>query len=137
MAEKRQETIFNDMLLEAIDEALLSLGENVKTAVYFYLETSFHIHRQEIPEKIGEFSDALERIFSLGARHLEVLFMRSLHSKINLFCEWPLTYCKWLVPDVTFQEYIRLMKHQFVDVKAGELEVEVFTETAEEQEQYS
>ena len=136
MAEKRQDEVFDDLLLEAIDEALTSLGENVKTAVYFYLDNSFTIKRQEIPERITEFSDALERIFSLGARHLEILFMRSLHSKIKLFCEWP-TWCKWVIPNVTFQEYVRLMKQKFAEVKADEMEVEVITETGEEQEQYT
>ena len=136
MAEKRQHEVFDDILLEAIDDALVSLGESVKTAVYFYLETSFNIERKEIPERIADFSDALERIFSLGARHLEVLFMRSLHSKIKLFCEWP-TWCKWVIADVTFQEYVRLMKQKFADAKADVIEVEVFTEVGEEQEQYS
>ncbi len=136
LAEKKQHEIFNDLLLEAIDESLASLGENVKTAVYFYLETSFKIERQEIPERIAEFSDALDRIFNLGARHLELLFMRTLHSKIKLFCEWP-TWCKWVIPDVTFQEYVRLMKQKFADVKAGEIEVKVLAETDEEQEVYS
>ena len=136
MAEKRQQEVFDDILLEAIDEALISLGENVKTAVYFHLATSFNIERQEIPERIAEFSDALERIFNLGARHLEVLFMRSLHSKIKLFCEWP-TWCKWVIADVTFQEYVRLMKQKFVDAEAGEIEVGVITEAGEEQEQYT
>ena len=136
MAEKRKQEIFDDLLLEAIDEALISLGENVKTVVYFYIKTSFNIKRREIPERIAEFSDALERIFSLGARNLEVLFMRSIHSKIKLFCEWP-TSSKWEISDVTFPEYVRLMKQKFEDVKAGEIEVEVIAEAGEEQEQYT
>ena len=136
MAEKRQHEIFDGILLEAIDDALISLGENIKTAVYFHLESSFNIERREIPERIADFSDALDRIFSLGARNLEVLFIRNLHSKIKLFCEWP-TWCKWVISDVTFTEYVRLMKKEFVDAEAGELEVEVITEAGEEQEQYS
>jgi len=136
LVEKRQHEIFDGILLEAIDDALISLGENTKTAVYFHLESSFNIERREIPERIADFSDALDRIFSLGARNLEVLFIRNLHSKIKLFCEWP-TWCKWVIPDVTFPEYVRLMKQKFEDVTAGEIEVEVFTEVGEEQEQYS
>ena len=115
---------------------MVSLGESVKTAVYFYLETSFDIERQEIPEKIPEFSDALERIFSLGARHLEVLFMRSLCAKIKLFRDWH-TSCKWVIADVTFQEYVRLMKQKFEDAEAEEMDVEGITEAGEEQEQYN
>jgi len=136
LAEKRQYEIFDGILLEAIDDALISLGENIKTAVYFHLESSFNIERREIPERIADFSDALDRIFNLGARNLEVLFIRNLHSKIKLFCEWP-TWCKWVISDVTFTEYVRLMKKEFVDAEAGELEVGVITEAGEEQEQYS
>ena len=136
MVEKRQQETFDNILLEAIDEALVSLGENVKTAVYFYLRTTFNIERQEIPQRITEFSEALERIFNIGARHLEILFMRSLHSKIQFFCDWPTTV-KSVVSEVTFQEYVNLMKQKFAEREPCELEVEVIPEATPEQEQYT
>lgn len=125
---------FGQILLEAIDEALLSLGEGVKTTIYFHLEDLFMIKRQEIPYRIDDFSSALERIFGLGARHLEIMFMKSLHSKIGLVCQWP-TWCKWVVPEVTFQEYVCLMKQKFEEASANEEEIEVLMDAYEEQEQ--
>ena len=127
---------FGQILLEAIDEGLSALGEGVQVSLYFHLEDKFKIRKHEIPQRVGEFSDALERIFGLGTRHLEILFMKSLHSKIKLVCNWP-TSCKWVVPEVTFQEYVRLMKQKFEEAIANENKVELFVDAGEKQEQYS
>ncbi len=54
---------FEHVLLETLDEALSTLGENVKKTVYFHLQQKFLIAKQEIPYKIDDFSDALEQIF--------------------------------------------------------------------------
>jgi hypothetical protein len=126
---------FGQILLEAIDEALSALGEGVQVSIYFYLEKKFKIRKHEIPQRVGEFSDALERILGLGTSHLEILFMKSLHSKIKLVCNWP-TSCKWVVPEVTFQEYVRLMKQKFEEATANENKVELFVDAGEKQEQY-
>lgn len=116
MAKHRQHENFDQILLEAIDEALSSLGENVKTAIYFQLEDLFKIKKQEIPAKISDFSSALEQLFGLGARQLEIMFIKNIHDKIKITCKWP-TYewplSKWIVPEVTFQEYVRLMRQEF------------------------
>jgi hypothetical protein len=45
------ERTFDNLLLEAIDEGLSSLGESVRQSVYFHLQKSFHISREEIPER--------------------------------------------------------------------------------------
>ncbi len=116
LAKHRQHENFDQILLEAIDEALSSLGENVKTAIYFQLEDLFKIKKQEIPAKISDFSSALEQLFGLGARQLEIMFIKNIHDKIKITCKWP-TYewplSKWIVPEVTFQEYVRLMRQEF------------------------
>jgi len=127
---------FNQILLEAIDEALLSLGESVKTSIYFHLDCQFKIKRSEIPTKINGFSCALERIFSAGARSLEILFMKSLHSKLKLECEWS-SCCKWVVPEVTFQEYVRLMRQKFGEAERKQEKIEVFIDAVEEQKQHA
>lgn len=92
------------------------------------------IKRQEIPHRIDDFSNALERIFGLGARHLEIMFMKSLHSTIKLVCNWP-TWCKWVIPEVTFQEYVCLMKQKLEETSSNEEEIEVLMDAYEEQEQ--
>jgi hypothetical protein len=113
---------FEQILLEAIDDALSSLGENIKTAIYFHVEKDFNVKRHEIPKRLTDFSGALERIFGIGARHLEILFMKSLHEKIRITCqlpeyEWPLS--KWIIPELTFQEYVRLMQQKFESQKSN------------------
>ncbi|MGB9841414.1 MAG: hypothetical protein ACPLKZ_01685 [Candidatus Bathyarchaeales archaeon] len=116
--------------MEAIDEALSSLGESVKTAVYFHLEHSFNIKRQEIPNRLADFSEALERIFGPGARRLEVLFMKSIHSKIKVICKWPeyeWPLSKWLIPELTFQDYVKIMQQKFEATQESKLEMGVLS----------
>lgn len=126
---------FNKILLEAIDETLFSLGESVKTSIYFHLEETFNIKRREIPLRINDFSNALERIFGIGARHLEILFMKNLRAKIGVTCEWPALKwpaCKWIIPEVTFQECVDLMKRKFEDIYKKE-EMGVLIDVYEEE----
>lgn len=100
---------FDEYLIEAIDEALTSLGEPVKNAVYFRLASNFDIPKNEIPSNIDNFSDIMHKIFGLGASRLEIKFMKNLHSKIKVNVElseydWPLS--KWIISDISFKEYV-------------------------------
>ena len=72
---------FRRLLLEAVDDALSSLGDSVRQAIYFHLERKFNIKKQEIPNKIEEFADAIEEIFGLGAKLVEIRIMKSLYEK--------------------------------------------------------
>ena len=126
---------FDNLLLEAIDESFSSLGESVKVAIHFHLENTFGINKSDIPSKIAGFSDALEKIFGAGAKHLEILFMKNLHAKLEVTCKWP-TYkyplCKWIVPEVTFQDYVRLMRQNFEAGKENKTEIGVLLDEEEE-----
>src|SRR4030065_1025289 len=103
---------FGNSLLEAIDEAFVSLGESVKTSIYFHLENTWEIKKQEIPFKIEDFQNALEKLFgALGSRHLEILFAKNLHEKVKISYGWDTP--RWAVPSVTFQEYLSLSKINF------------------------
>lgn len=135
MAKQSQHRSFEQILLEAIDEALSSLGESVKKSIYFHVENSFNIKRQEIPQKIDAFSKALEQIFGPGARHLEISFMKSLHAKIKVTCKWPeyeWPLSKWIVPEMTFQEYVRLMQQRFEATQESNMEMGVLPYEREE-----
>ena len=99
---------FYDILLEAIDKSFSSLGEPVRTSIYFYLENSMGIKKPEIPFRIIDFQNALEKLFGIGTRHLEILVIKNLHEKIKIKYKGDMP--RWVVPDLTFQEYIRLVK---------------------------
>ena len=127
---------FSRILQEAISEALSTLGEGVTVSIFFHLENKFGIKKRDIPQKISDFSDALERIFGIGASNLEIMFMESLHSKLSFVCKWP-TGCKWDVPQVTFPEYVQLMRQKFEEASVSKKKIEVFVDAGEKQEQYS
>jgi len=99
---------FDKFLIEAIDEGLCSLGEPVKNSVYAHLENDCCIKKNEIPQKIEEFSSILYRIFGLGASRLEIKFMEQLHTKINVNIEWPeYDWSAWIEKEFSFTEYIK------------------------------
>ena len=107
---------FDDILLETIDETLSSLGEPVKNAFYFHLQTNFNISKNEIPKKIYEFSNIVQKIFGSGAGRLEIKLMKTLHSKIDVNVKWPeyeAPLSKWIVTDMTFIEYVNSMRQNY------------------------
>ena len=72
---------FNELLVEAIDSGLSSLGESPKAAIYFLLESKFGIQKHEIPNKLEAFSRALEKVFKDGTQCLVGLFLKNLNEK--------------------------------------------------------
>jgi hypothetical protein len=81
MASKSKE--FDKILLSSIDEAMLSLGESARQSIYYHLETKFAVKREEISLDLEGFQTALEKIFGIGARYLEILIMKNLYAKIG------------------------------------------------------
>jgi hypothetical protein len=99
---------FDKILLSSIDDALNSLGESVKQSIYFHIENKFCVARNEIPENIEEFQGGLEKIFGTGARFIEIMIMKNLHSKIGL----PLNMDK--KEQLEFAKYIGAAKQGFL-----------------------
>ena len=126
--ERKREKKFNDILLESIDKAFLTLGENSKSAIYFHLERKFAISRQDIPDRVHDFSDALEQIFGLAARQLEILIMKCLNEKIECTYDW--VGPKWLIPELTFSKYVKFLELCFIDKKKN-VEVELLLDAGE------
>jgi hypothetical protein len=75
---------FNKILLEAVDFAFDSLGKSCNQALYFHLETSFHVRREEIPNKIQFFDRALKLIFKSGSVFLEKLILKKMCEELNV-----------------------------------------------------
>jgi hypothetical protein len=99
---------FAVILLDSIDEALTTLGPNVKLSIYFHLETKFAISKQDIPDRIEDFTCAIEKIFGDAAKPLEILIMKHLNQKAQ--CNYKWQGPKWLVPDLTFEKYVKLIR---------------------------
>jgi hypothetical protein len=113
---------FDEYLIEAIDEALTSLGAPVKNMVFFQLENSFNMPKNKIPRQIDEFIDIIHKIFGLGASQLEIKFMKNLHSKIKLSIqlneyEWPLS--QWIIVDISFKEYVYTARNNYCNYKGN------------------
>lgn len=102
---------FDDLTIKVIDETFSTLGEQSKTAIYAYLKKNYGIDKKEIPHRIDDFSVALEKLFKNGAGRIEVLLMKNLYARVSKTCGG--FSCEWTTPEVTFQEYVQLMKQQF------------------------
>jgi len=80
MGEKEFEKLF----IEAVDEGLETLGESGKQMIFFHLDKTYSVKRDEIPKKAEAFARGLEKIFGAGASVLEKLIIKSLCSKLGL-----------------------------------------------------
>jgi len=74
---------FDEILVEAVDEVFSSLGDSAKQATFFILAKTFNINKQDIPYRIKEFGDAIEGIFGVGGKLLEIQIMKRLYQKIG------------------------------------------------------
>ena len=124
---------FEDALQESIDQAFSSLGGKVKASIYFHLEHNFLIRRQDIPERIEDFSNAMELIFGLGAKRLEILIMKNLQEKVNCMYKWEGP--SWLVPDLTFKKYVELSRIAYEEEEGKVGTVEVIIDGGGQEEQ--
>jgi len=106
---------FRELLIEAIDEALCSLGEPVKNTIYQHLNDDFKIAKNDIPERMEEFSELLHKVFGLGASRLEVRFIKNLNAKVNAVekKEADLGASKWIVMEMSFTQYVCKAQEEF------------------------
>jgi len=104
---ERKRKRFDKLLLEAIDDALASLGESARQAIYFHLENKFKIAKSDIPYRLKDFADGLEKIFGLGARFIEILVMKNLYGKTGQPLEWNES------KELLFVEYVAAAKQSF------------------------
>jgi len=118
--------MYESLRLKAIEEGLSSLGNSPKRVVYFYIEKKFNIKRREIPIKTEEFVDALERIFGLGAKFLEILIIKRLYEKVGQIFEWNEHHT-----DLTFTEYVAAARRSYLTKK--ELQVQYVSKELEEE----
>ena len=91
---------FEKLLIEAVDNVFSSLGDSCKQAIYFHLKDRYNISKHEIPYRIEDFADALEKIFGVGAKLIEIEIMRALFTKVQDFSYSPKQ------EDLSFTNYV-------------------------------
>jgi hypothetical protein len=75
---------FNKLLLEAVDRALLVLGETAKQAIYDCIENSYQITREEIPRKLDAFHGVLIDLLGKGGNMVETVAAENLYKALRL-----------------------------------------------------
>ena len=105
---KPREERFETAILEAVDESVSSFSNLDKEAVYRHLEKTFKIKKQEIPCKIEYFAEAIEQIFGVAAKLLEIRIIEALHKRIPDFMFFPKK------GDVGFKEYVGSLRAFFL-----------------------
>ena len=113
---------FDKILLEAVDEALASLGDSAKQAIYFHLESKFKISKDEIPSNVNVFANGLEKIFGAGAKFLEILIMKKLYERIGKPLELDTN------KELEFVDYVEAAKRTFTKRKQDEAKIAKFLE---------
>jgi hypothetical protein len=102
------ESIFDTTMLETVDEIFSSFGNSCKQAIYFQLKNTFKIQKQEIPLRIEDFANALEQLFGVGAKFIELKIIESLHKKAPNFVYSP------HIKDIVFPEYVVSLRRFFL-----------------------
>jgi hypothetical protein len=102
--EKSNENRFEVTMAEAIDESLATFENLNKQEIYFFLENVFKIRREEIASNIENFTDALNQMFGIGARLIEIKIIQAVHKKIPEFIFTPRGSA------VIFKEYISSLR---------------------------
>ena len=110
-SESKKESLKNrlDMtILEAVDESLASFVETVRKVVYSQLQNNYNLPKQEIPTRIEEFAAAIEGIFGIGARLIEVKIIQTLCTKAKGFLYVPKE------GELLFKDYVQNLRHFLV-----------------------
>ena len=87
--QKPNENKFEVTVIEAIDESLGAFKNLNKQEIYSHLENRFGIKKQEIPSKIEDFADAMEQMFGIGAKLIEIRIIKIIHKRIPEFVFTP------------------------------------------------
>jgi hypothetical protein len=102
--QKPTEDKFNAAIIEAVEESFSLFSTPVKEAAYLHLEKAFKIKKQEIPSRIEDFADAMEQMFGVGAKLIQIRIIEALHKKIKGFMFFPKK------GDVDFKEYVASLR---------------------------
>jgi protein-disulfide isomerase-like protein with CxxC motif len=72
------------VLIEALDQGLLTLGESGMKAIYFHIQNVTSVKKEDIPDNLEALQKGLEKIFGEGAKVIEAAIVRSLCQKLGI-----------------------------------------------------
>jgi len=96
---------FDSLVRTTVDEAFSSLGPQAKKSIYVILSKNYGINKRQIPQRIQELSYALESIFGLGGKLVEIQIVQRLYQKVGDSFEY--------IPkhdELIFAEYVKALK---------------------------
>jgi len=99
----------DETIMEAVDETLESFGDSVRKVIYFQLQNNYNVPKQEIPTRIEEFAAAIEEIFGIGARLIEMKIIETLCAKAEGFLYVPKD------EDLLFKDYVQNLRSYLVN----------------------
>jgi hypothetical protein len=82
-----EDSSFEQVLLDSIDDALLNLGESCKTIIYSYLASALSLKKYQIPENLEGFAEAVREIFRTGTTVIDGLIINALCEKLDVNCK--------------------------------------------------
>ncbi len=84
------------------------MGDSSRQSIYVHMKKYFMLEKEEIPHNLENFEFALERIFGVASKYLEILIMKNLYRKIG--CPLDMVNNK----DLVFLKYIDIAEKRFV-----------------------
>jgi len=75
---------FRKALLEAVNDCLLVIGESLGEALLYHIEKNFGIRRQDIPERLEAFHEAMKLLLDEGATVIDILVTKRLYDRLGL-----------------------------------------------------
>jgi hypothetical protein len=102
--QQTSENKFEVAMVKAVDESFSSFSNLDKEVVYLHLENAFKIKKEEIPCKIEGFADAIEQMFGVGAKLVEIRIIEALHKRFPDFTFFPKK------GNVGFKEYVASLR---------------------------
>jgi len=78
-------TDFDRLLAEAVDESLSDLlGETVRKAIYLHFERQYSLPRNQIPNRLDDFCNALQNTFGSSTPTVGKTIAKRLYAKLGL-----------------------------------------------------
>ena len=98
-------------LTQAVDQALLTLGESAREAVYFHLQKIVSLTKDDVSDNLDTFEKGLEKIFGAGAKMIEIAVVKSLCQQLGIEFEEKknislVDYVNWAIEKAKAKETI-------------------------------